>query len=205
MLKFNLIFQFEGHDTTTSAISFCVYNIAKYPKVQQKIYDEIIEEIDTDQKLTIRELSKLNYLELVIKESLRLYPSVPFFARKLVDGDFTVDNHVFPKNCSINISPYLMGRDEKVFENPLEFIPERFSVETTTEKMNPYAYVPFSAGPRNCIGQKFAMNEIKSIICKLVRNFEFTLPPSSEPLQVYSDLILKSANGVKVIPKLRKF
>lgn len=54
------------------------------------------------------------------------------------------------------------------------------------------------------IGQKFAMNEIKSILCKLIRNFEFTLAPDAEPLKIYSDLVLKSANGVKLIPKIRK-
>lgn len=143
-------FMFEGHDTTTSGISFCLYNIAKHPDVQKKIHSEILEKIDVDQKLTMRELGKLSYLELVIKESLRLFPSVPYFSRRLVNEDLQVGEHVFPKDCSINISPYLMGRDEKVFDKPLEFIPERFDIESTSEKINPYVYVPFSAGPRNC-------------------------------------------------------
>lgn len=143
-------FMFEGHDTTTSGISFCLYNIAKYPEVQEKVHAEILEQIDVDQKLTMRELSKLSYLELVIKESLRLFPSVPYFGRRLVNEDLQVGEYIFPKDCSINISPYLMGRDDKIFEKPLEFIPERFDIETTSEKVNPYAYVPFSAGPRNC-------------------------------------------------------
>lgn len=143
-------FMFEGHDTTTSGISFCLYNIAKYPEVQKKVFAEIEDQIEFGQKLTMRELSKLSYLELVIKESLRLYPSVPYFSRRLVSGDLQVGEHLFPKNSSINISPYLMGRNETVFKDPLEFIPERFNIETTSEKVNPYAYVPFSAGPRNC-------------------------------------------------------
>lgn len=139
-------FMFEGHDTTTSGISFCLYNIAKYPEVQQKIFDEIQNQIGSgDEALTLKDLNNLHYLELVIKESLRLYPSVPFFARRLSE-EITVNGYTFPKNCSVYISPYLMGRDANIFENPLEFKPERFDVETTAEKVNPFAYVPFSAG-----------------------------------------------------------
>lgn len=137
-------FMFEGHDTTTSGISFCLYNIAKYPEVQQKIFDEI-QIGDGDDALTLNDLNNLHYLELVIKESLRLYPSVPYFARRLSE-EITINGYTFPKNCSIYISPYLMGRNSELFADPLEFKPERFDVETTAEKVNPFAYVPFSAG-----------------------------------------------------------
>ena len=78
-------FMFEGHDTTTSGISFCLYNLAKYPEVQQKAFDEIRNVIgdDVNQPVTQKILNDLHYLELVIKESLRLYPSVPYFGRKI--------------------------------------------------------------------------------------------------------------------------
>jgi cytochrome P450 family 4 len=139
-------FMFEGHDTTTSGISFCLYNIAKHPKVQQKIYEEIQTQIrSSDEALTLNDLNNLRYLELVIKESLRLYPSVPYFARRLSE-EISVNGYTLPKGCSICIAPYLMGRDAKTFPDPLKFKPERFDVETTTEKVNPFAYVPFSAG-----------------------------------------------------------
>lgn len=138
-------FMFEGHDTTTSAIAFCLYNIAKYTEVQNKLLDEIKTEVGDKPTLTQQALNKLHYLELVIKESLRLYPSVPYFSRRLSE-DTTIGSYTFPKHCSINISPYLMGRDPKTFPDPLEFKPERFDVETTNAKVNPFAFVPFSAG-----------------------------------------------------------
>ena len=188
-------FMFEGHDTTTSGISFCLYNIAKYPDVQQKVFEEIKNEIGDEKILTLQLLNKLHYLELVIKESLRLYPSVPYFGRNIKE-DVTVGGFTIPKHCSITISPYLMGRDPKIFPDPLKFDPNRFDVETTSEKINPYAYVPFSAGPRNCIGQKFAVYEMKSIICKIVRDFELSITKENENLQIYSDLVLKSVGGI---------
>jgi cytochrome P450 family 4 len=78
-------FVFEGHDTTTSGIAFCLFNLAKNPKIQQKCFDEICDVIgdDLEKSVTLKDLTELKYLELVIKESLRLYPSVPFFGRKL--------------------------------------------------------------------------------------------------------------------------
>lgn len=138
-------FMFEGHDTTTSGISFCLFNIAKYPEIQQKVLDEITEKIGDQGELNLQALSKLHYLDLVIKESLRLFPSVPYFSRKLSE-EVTVAGYTFPKHSNTAIAPYLMGRDRNIFPDPLAFIPERFDVETTTEKINPYAYVPFSAG-----------------------------------------------------------
>jgi cytochrome P450 family 4 len=141
-------FMFEGHDTTTSGIAFCLYNLAKYPDIQQKVFEEAEACIENDtEPLTLKKLNDLHYLELVIKESLRLYPSVPFYARKLSE-DLTTNGYTFPKNCSVFICPYLMGRDETIFPDPLDFKPERFDVETTAEKLNPFAYVPFSAGKR---------------------------------------------------------
>lgn len=138
-------FMFEGHDTTTSGISFCLFNIAKHPEVQRKIVNEMDSQIEYKEGLTLQNLSKLHYLDLVIKESLRLFPSVPYYARKVME-EVTIAGHTFPKFANVAVSPFLMGRDATIFPSPLEFRPERFDVETTTEKVNPYAYIPFSAG-----------------------------------------------------------
>lgn len=194
-------FMFEGHDTTTSGISFCLYNIAKHPDVQRNVFEEIQEEVGSDKSLTLQVLNKLHYLELVIKESLRLYPSVPYFARKMAE-EVTVGGYTIPKHANVTISPYLMGRNPNTFPDPLVFNPNRFNVETTSEKVNPFAYIPFSAGPRNCIGQKFAVYEMKSIVCKIVREFELSVSNDELPMKVYGDLVLKPVNGVKL--NLRK-
>jgi cytochrome P450 family 4 len=138
-------FLFAGHDTTTSALSFIFYNIAKYPEVQQKVYEEIMTCIDTDGKFTQSQLNNLHYTELVIKESLRLFPSVPMYGRKLKE-EITIEGYTFPKDCNVYFSSWGMGHSPKYFEDPDEFKPERFDVETSYEKINPFAYVPFSAG-----------------------------------------------------------
>jgi cytochrome P450 family 4 len=136
---------FAGHDTTTSALSFIFYNIAKYPEVQQKIYEEIISIFENNEEVTLSKLNDLQYTEAVIKESLRLFPPVPYYGRKF-KNEFTADGLTFPKDTNILVSPYLMGRSEKYFKNPEVFDPDRFNLESSYEKKNPFAYLPFSAG-----------------------------------------------------------
>lgn len=140
-------FMFGGHDTTTSGTSFILYNISKYPEVQQKVYEEIVECFgdDKNEKISFQDLNKLNYLDLVIKESLRIFPPIPYIGR-ILSEDFTAGDYTFPKDTNIILSPYLMGRDAGIFPNPMKFDPLRFDTVTTTEKINPFAYIPFSAG-----------------------------------------------------------
>ncbi|KXJ72911.1 hypothetical protein RP20_CCG016900 [Aedes albopictus] len=191
-------FMFEGHDTTTSAVVFTLFNLAKNPEVQQKVYDEIVSVMgkDPQEPIQLSHLHDLTYTEMAIKETLRLYPSVPLIGRRCIE-EITIDGKIIPAGANIIVGIYFMGRDPKYFDNPSQFIPERFEGEVSVEKFNPYKYIPFSAGPRNCIGQKFALNEMKSVISKLLRHYEFILPPGSadEPL-LASELILKPHHGV---------
>lgn len=98
-----------------------------------------------------------------------------------------------------------MGRDPDIYPNPMEFIPERFSIERNQEILNPFAYVPFSAGPRNCIGQKFAVNELKSVCSKMLRYYELSMDKSNEvDLTLIAEIILRPADGVfiKIKPRI---
>lgn len=159
-------FTFAGHDTTTNAISFTLYMIAKHPEVQAKLNQEIENILGDDGELTFKILNEFKYLELVIKETLRLFPPVPIISRRLFEevdfGDF-----IAPANSNYNLAFYDLFRNPKIFENPNDFIPERF-----LKPLPPFAFIPFSAGSRNCIGQKFAMTNIKNNIINIVRRFE---------------------------------
>lgn len=99
------------------------------------------------------------------------------------------------------MAPYLIGRNPEIFPEPDKFIPERFTKENMQEK-NPFSFVAFSAGPRNCIGQKFAMNELKSILSKVLYTFEL-YPSGVEPI-LSTELVLRSKNGFKIGMKRRK-
>lgn len=191
---------------TYSGIAFLLYNLAKYPTIQQKVFEEArtVFGDDLSKPVVMQDLNSLSYLELVIKESLRLYPSVPLFGRRIHEevtfGDFTI-----PENTNVIVAPCFLGRDPKIFADPLKFDPLRFDIETNNEKNNPYAYIPFSAGPRNCIGQKFAMLEMKSLTSKVIRHFELSILKENEELELISELVLRSENGIVLSAKQRVY
>uniref|UniRef100_A0A8V5GVD2 Uncharacterized protein n=1 Tax=Melopsittacus undulatus TaxID=13146 RepID=A0A8V5GVD2_MELUD len=105
---------------------------------------------NTERPITMDDLKELRYLECVLKEALRLFPSVPLFARALRD-DCSIRGYQIPKGTNVVVITYALHRDPEIFPDPEEFKPERFLPENCKGR-HPYAYVPFSAGPRNCIG-----------------------------------------------------
>ncbi|XP_053692133.1 probable cytochrome P450 4d14 [Sabethes cyaneus] len=188
-------FMFAGHDTTASAITFLLYTLAKHPDVQQKVYEEIIAVLGDSSSsgetpLNISTLNDLKYLDLVIKESLRLFPPVPFITRTALK-EVDLCGLKVPADTNFTIGIYNMHHNAAYFPDPERFIPERFEAERGAEKLNPYAYVPFSAGGRNCIGQKFAQYEIKSTISKVIRNCRVELPYPDYEAPLKAEMILK--------------
>ncbi|CAH0557342.1 unnamed protein product [Brassicogethes aeneus] len=195
-------FMFEGHDTTASAISFAIYLLANHPEEQKKAYEELnlIFADDKNRPTGHRYLQEMKYLENVIKETLRLYPSVPFYARMVNEDIEYEDGKVIPKDTSLVIFAYGVNRDKDNFKDPDSFIPSRFD---GIDGKSPYSYLPFSAGPRNCIGQKFAMLEMKSTISKIIRNYELLPSIPEHKIVLAAETVLKSANGIKIRIKKR--
>ncbi|XP_063696377.1 cytochrome P450 4d2-like [Culicoides brevitarsis] len=197
-------FMFAGHETTANTLSFVAYFLAKYPEVQEKMYDEIKRNsLDTkSESLTTRELNSLSYMDNVIKETLRLYPP-GFMVSKRCHEDIRIGNVFIPKDSTIATNIYSGHRNEKYFKNPEEFNPDRFDTEISANERNPYVFQPFSSGLRNCIGQKFAMMEAKTTLVKLVSTFKLELAEKDFEIDVIQSGTLKSANGAPLIFKER--
>ncbi|XP_055540138.1 cytochrome P450 4d1-like [Wyeomyia smithii] len=185
-------FMFEGHDTTTSGISFTMWNLAKYQDVQQRLYEEVIRVLGKDQttkQLTNMQIQQLEYLDMVVKESLRLMPPVPFIGRSLVE-DMEINGITIPAGTTITIKIYNIHRNPKVWPEPKKFDPERFSKSNESTR-GPYDYIPFSAGSRNCIGQRYAMMELKVTLIKLLANYKVLPGESMANMKVKTDLVLR--------------
>lgn len=189
-------FMFAGHDTTSTAISFALLNLAKNPEIQQLVFEESKEVFEncSERTASMQDLNKMVYLEKVIKESLRLFPPVPSYSRKFRE-DVVLGGYTFPANVSTKIQIYAMARDPNLFSNPLKFDPSRFDDDMNIKL---FSYVPFSAGPRNCIGQKFGMLEIKSIITKIIRDFRILVDKEDENPSYAQEIILRPDNGINL-------
>uniref|UniRef100_A0A8C5IZ87 unspecific monooxygenase n=1 Tax=Junco hyemalis TaxID=40217 RepID=A0A8C5IZ87_JUNHY len=196
-------FMFEGHDTTAAAMNWVLYLLGRNPEVQKKVHRELDEVFDNiERPVTTEDLKNLRYLECVVKEALRLYPSVPLFARSLRE-DCCIRGYQIPRGANVLVLTYALHRDPEVFPDPEEFRPERFFPENSKGR-HPYAYVPFSAGPRNCIGQRFAQMEEKTLLALILRRFWVESCQKPEELGLCGELILRPNKGIWIKLKSRR-
>ncbi|XP_073499634.1 cytochrome P450 4B1-like [Phyllobates terribilis] len=196
-------FMFEGHDTTASGVSWTLYCMAKYPKHQKKCREEIREVLGDRPTVDWEDLSKLPYTTMCIKESMRLYPPVPGIARELKEPITFFDGRSLPKGTQVFLSMFCLNRSPSMWDNPEAFDPLRFSPDNSSDRHS-HAYVPFSAGSRNCIGQNFAMNEMKVAIALTLPRFELSLDTDNEPKKI-PQLVLRSVNGIHLnLKKIEK-
>ncbi|XP_045033385.1 cytochrome P450 4C1 [Daphnia magna] len=192
-------FMFEGHDTTAAALVWLLYCMATNPGHQELVRQELDEVFgDSDRSCTIEDANKLKYLECCIKESLRLYPAVPNIIRYVVE-DFELGGYKIPAGASVSMQIYALHRNEDYFSDPHSFKPERFQADESIGRHS-YAFVPFSAGPRNCIGQRFAMFEEKVLASSMLRRFRFSydMAKHGSP-RANAELVLRPKKGMQLM------
>ncbi|KAJ8732337.1 hypothetical protein PYW08_015067 [Mythimna loreyi] len=208
-----LVLVIGGTDTSAVGTAFTTIMLAMYPDVQEKVYDEIHQIFgDSDRPVTPEDLPKLKYLEAVIKESLRLYPPAPFISRK-VEKDVELPTGItLTKGCDLLISIWSIHRNPKYWGEDAElFRPERF---IDTPLTHPAAFLPFSYGPRGCIGYRYALMSMKTLLSTLLRRYR-VLPtesmnaaqndsteadnnPRKPKLRVTFDIMMKHADNFEI-------
>ncbi|XP_058115805.1 probable cytochrome P450 4aa1 [Anopheles ziemanni] len=195
-------FMLAGQDSVGAALAFTLFLLARHQDHQAKCYEEIRQHIGSDPSMlpTAENIRELRHLEACIKESLRLYPSVPLMARKIGE-DVRVGKYQLPAGSEVLILPYATHRVEHVYPDPERFNPERFG--DGAPHQNPYAFLPFSAGPRNCIGYKFAYIEMKTIVSRVLQNFHLSPAPGKEEVLPIFRMTLRAKGGlwVKLTPR----
>jgi len=195
-------FMFEGHETTSSSIAWTLLLLGHDQDVQERVYNELSEIFDySDRPISKKDLPRMAYLEAIIKESLRLYPPVSFMSRKL-DCDLELEKYTVPAGVNILLMPYFLHRQSCLYPDPEKFDPNRF-LDVDNPNRHPFMYIPFSGGPRNCIGQRFAMVEMKVVLSYIIRNFKIESVTKREGIKVLFAPILRPMHGtyVKLYPR----
>ena len=186
-------FMFEGHDTTTSGMCWTLYCLAKYPEHQEKVREEVRSVLMGRQQLEYNDLKELKYTQWCIKEAMRLYAPVDSIFRE-IEEDMEIDGHWIPKGMVIYIPIHTIHHNPQVWPNPEEFDPLRFD-PSNAKGRDPYAYMAFSAGSRNCIGQNFALNEEKTVVASIVHHFRLTLDEDHE-VEWVPLVVLRAVNDI---------
>ncbi|KAL0483493.1 cytochrome P450 [Acrasis kona] len=203
-LRDNAIIMFiAGHDTTSNSLTYAMYSMCKYPDTQEKLYNEIIEKIGANKVPTVEQIHQLEYLNMFLKENLRLNAPVHLPPPRILSEDTELGHLKLKKGLMVNINIFAIHRNPHVWGQDAEmFRPERFLPEESKGRHNS-AWIPFSGGPRTCIGNRFSLLEQKIFLVNLLQSFELSLPSPDCECKPQSFLLYAAPKDFKLNFKKR--
>uniref|UniRef100_A0A6J0UBS8 Cytochrome P450 3A24-like isoform X5 n=1 Tax=Pogona vitticeps TaxID=103695 RepID=A0A6J0UBS8_9SAUR len=196
-------FIFGSFETISNALNFLSYSLATHPDVQQKLQEEIDKILPNQAPPTYDAITQMEYLDMVINENLRLYPPAGRIDR-VCKNTVEINGMTIPKGTVLMIPVFVLHRLPEYWPEPEEFRPERFSKENK-ENIDPYIFLPFGAGPRICIGMRFALQALKVATVVLLQKFSFrTCEETPIPLEFISQVFLipKKPIKLKFVPRM---
>jgi cytochrome P450 len=189
-----------GHETTANTLNWAFYLLAQNPDVERKLHEEL-DTVLAGQLPTFADLMQLPYLDMVVKEVMRLYPAAWGVSREAIE-DVQLGPYFMPKGSTIGLTLYFTHHDPQNFPDPERFDPERFSAEN--EKNIPdYAYLPFGGGPRVCVGNSLAMMETRLIVATIASRFRLSLAPG-QTVQMDPLITLNTKGGMAMTVTARE-
>lgn len=183
-----------GHDTTALTLTYAFHQLGCHPAVAERLYEEI-DAVVGDGRPTMADLRDLKYAERVLKETMRLLPPVYTLFRQ-PNADVRLGGYRVPEDALLMLPQWVVHRDEAHYDDPLSFDPDRWRPERARER-HPYAYFPFGAGPRSCIGRQFSLVEAKVILAEFLRRYRVDLA-SSRDLRLRPSLTMHPRDPVEV-------
>uniref|UniRef100_A0A3B5RA83 unspecific monooxygenase n=1 Tax=Xiphophorus maculatus TaxID=8083 RepID=A0A3B5RA83_XIPMA len=202
ILSQSMIFIFAGYETSSSSLSFLAYNLATNPEVMRKLQEEIDSTFPNKAPVQYQPLMEMDYLDSVINESLRLFPIAARLER-VAKASVEINGLVIPKDMVILVPTWPLHRDPEIWPEPEKFKPERFS-KKNKEDIDPYTYMPFGLGPRNCIGMRFALVVMKLAVVEILQQYSFSVCRETEipfEMDVQGLLAPKRPIQLKLIPR----
>ncbi len=190
---------FAGFDTTSRTLSWVFHALSQHPAIEAELHREL-QTVLEGRAPVLSDLANLPYTQMLIKETMRLFPANPIIGRR-AKADDIIDGFHIPAGSFLTISPYLAQRSPDLWENPLQFDPLRFSPEKE-KKIEKFAYYPFGGGPRQCIGKGLAMMTIPLAVATIAQRYRFAAAPG---FTVKHDIkvTFQSKNGVPAVRRAR--
>ncbi|XP_054262785.1 cytochrome P450 4V2-like [Macrosteles quadrilineatus] len=186
-----------GTDSIAVSLSSCLLMLGKHQDVQEMLYQDIISVVGTEEKdITVDDLYRLPYLTRVIKETLRVCMVLPVVSRTLPE-DIQLGEYKLPKGAMIFLSLVGLHFDPEVYQDPHVFNPDRFTPDLVTER-HPYSFLPFSGGPRNCIGKQYAYMLLKIALIHILKTFKVSSDCDLENMRFGFVVTLNNLDGYKV-------
>jgi len=167
-----MVLLMAGHETTSNVLAFTLWLLQRYPKVLGQLREEV-DSVLRGGEPDLEKISQMPYCRMIIEETMRLYPPAYWLSRTPKQAD-EISGYAIPKDSLVGLSAYSLHRHPDFWENPEEFIPERFEAAKTRSR-HKCAFIPFGAGPRICVGKTFAMMEIPIVISKIVQRWDLQL------------------------------
>lgn len=164
-----------GYETTANTLTWVFYLLSQHPDVETKLRQEIELVLPNCRSATLEDLPRLPYTEMVIKETMRCYPTSIAISRDAVE-DVEIGDYLIPKGATVMLSQWMLHHDSRFWDEPQQFRPERFNAEDEPN-INKYAYLPFGAGPRICLGNSFALMEARLVLVTILQHFHLALTP----------------------------
>lgn len=191
------VFLLAGYETSSNTLAFTCYLLAINPECQLKVQEEVDDFFTRHESPDYSNVQELKYLDMVVCEALRLYPPGFRFARD-IDEDCVVNGQFLPKGATLEIPAGFLHYDPEHWPEPERFIPERFTPEARACR-HPFVYLPFGAGPRNCVGMRLAQLEIRMALVRLFQRFSVVACSETKvPLELKSSSTLGPKNGIFV-------
>ncbi|KAM0022664.1 putative N-methylcoclaurine 3'-monooxygenase [Helianthus debilis subsp. tardiflorus] len=169
-----------GADTTTSTVEWAMAELIKNKDVMIKLQEEVKQKINSSSSMAESEISKLPYLDAFIKETLRLHPPVPLLLPHRAVQTSEVLNYTIPCGAKLLVNIWAIGRDPKLWEDPLSFKPERFLGSNLDFRGKDFEFIPFGAGRRMCPGLPSGITSVRSILASLILRFDWLLPDDQD-------------------------
>lgn len=183
-----------GHETTAVSLVWTWHLLSDHPEVVQRLEAEL-DQISGDRMPLLEDLPRLTYTEMIIRESMRLYPPAWRVGREALE-ECEVGGYLIPKGAQVVMSQWLMHRDERYFDAPLEFRPERWEGDLA-KRLPKFAYFPFGGGPRRCIGDSFAMMEATLLLASIAREYRLHRVPD-QTVALWPSITLRPKHGLKM-------